>query len=152
MRARTALRSDGIAIALVGVMSLARVVVAFIPDMSPVDVELRLLPMVVWSGVWSATALACFAALRVFRLRPLAIGFASFSLTAWGMNWGLILATTYPALNPETNYLLLSSMIGNWSIVALLLWGLARGKAGDPPDAEDVRDVLKEVESGGSRH
>lgn len=142
MGARRVLRTDGTALAVIGVVAASRVVAGVVPGLAPRDalVPVTVIPPTVWGVVWLATAVACLLSVPVRRVRPAAVGLASFALSAWGVNWLLVLAVTRPEADPAFAYLFISSGVGNCALVALLLWGLARGKAGDMPERDEVEE------------
>ena len=141
---RRYLRADAVALGVVGFVALARVVAGITPGMATREweVSVALLPPEVWGVGWLLTAVVCFVAMGVERARSVAVGLSNFMLTAWGINWLLVLLEVYGQGAPEVSYLLLTSAIGNGALVGLLVWGIARGKAGDPPDGDEVMEVV----------
>ena len=90
---RRYLRADAVALGVVGVVALTRVVAGITPGMDTREwgVSVALLPPEVWGMGWLLAAVVCFVAMGVGRLRSVAVGLASFMLTAWGINWLLVL-------------------------------------------------------------
>lgn len=127
-------KMDGAALLLIGIVATLRVIVGWVLRFGepPGGVEVfGFVPLTGWGWAWGVTAVMCFASLWIMRIRPLAVAVSCFAFTSWSINW----AITYVKLDAAEwsrstlEYLLMSSAVGNVAIVALLVWGLARGSS-----------------------
>ena len=146
-RAVDLLLSQGMLLAIVGVVVVARMVFSMVPGISPSGDGLVvewLVPYGVWEWTWFVSAVLTFLSIPVSRLRPAAVGVLAFSLTSWSVYWMLVFILHASTLSEIMAYQVLSSVVGNLAIVAMLLWGMGQRRS----EVQAVDVLVKRVREG----
>lgn len=146
-RAVDLLLTEGMLLAIVGAVVVARVVFSMMPGISPSGDGLVvewLVPYGVWEWTWIASAVLTFLSIPVPRLRPAAVGVLAFTFTAWAMNWMLVFVVNGSMLSEIMAYQVLSSVVGNLATVVMLLWGMGQRRV----DVETVDVLVSRVREG----